>query len=528
MSQKTINYYSLSINNIYPYVTSAIFLLAIILGLLGLNKGLWGDEIATVLKISHKNIFEMFEQLRGDVHPPLYYVLLYFWGKISKQEEFLRLFSLILSIGNLGIVMLWLKQYSTLASLLAGLYLATTPIMLRYSQELKAYSLVVFATSLAFLCASYIMKKPEKYLAYIGLSLSLTVAVSAHLVGIMLMPIIVSFIGFQGFLLKKRLRLFKLFITIIIPTINFIYFNFFWLGKLQNIKDTWWWMPPLDLYLISSTAKYLFGLSSLYLPITFIPWIALIFSAILATSSFFGKWRSNFTFVAVTVIFWLEVIIYSIIESPIFYYRILLPSLVPFTAFLSLQIVTISNKKIKIVSIVCCIILSISYSVNWVTNQAYKPIEENRSVVQLVQSEWRPDNLVIIYPFYIQDSINYYFQNLPSNKQILALQPDKISNLSLKQKELNMFLIAMAGGVIGVEDYKILLSNLLSLLKSEKINNLKLNLLFIKGHDAYFSKKYDSIERFIVTSESKLGKPYFSQDFGLYLISKYMVAINND
>ncbi|WP_414587801.1 hypothetical protein [Scytonema sp. PCC 10023] len=533
MSEKTANSPSLSINKIYPYALSGILLLALILGLIGLNKGLWNDEAFTVLKISHQNIFEMFKQLRTDVHPPLYYVLLYFWGKISKQEEFLRLFSLFLSLGTLGIVISWIKQYSTLASLLTGVYLATTPIMLRYSQELKAYSLVVFATSLAFLFASHIITKPEKYLGYIGLSLSLTVAVSTHLVGVMLIPVILFFIGIQAFLSKKNIQLLKLAVTIIIPTITFIFFKFFWLNQLEKIQDTWWWMPRVNFYLISSTAKYLFGLSSLYLPIKFIPWFAFLFSAILATSFFFGKWRTSFTFLVTAVILWLEILIYSIIDSPIFYYRILLPSLVPFTAFIALQIATIPTKKIKMASIVCLIILSISYSANWITNQAYKPVEENRAVARLVESEWQPNDLVIFYPAFIQQTVNYYFKNIPSQKQIIVWEPkkldqvsknfnEKISNINLNTKELDIFFIVLTGDVEGYNDF---LSNILYTIKSKNLKLRKFNLFLIKGHDSYFSNKHESSEKLIVTSESKLGKPYFYQDFGMYVISKYRTSI---
>ncbi|GEM_PF-2033955 len=536
MSEKTANNDYLNINKFYDYALYAILLLAIILGLFGLNKGLWCDEILSIIKILYPNISEMFERLRTDVHPPLYYVLFYFWGQISKQEEFLRLFSLVFSVATLLVVIRWIKQYSSLGSLLAGLYLATSPIMLRYSQELKGYSLILFATSLAFLFASHIISEPQKYLGYIGLSLSLTVAVSTHLVGIMLIIPILGFIAIQAFisqgkidllkfnLLKKITFKLKLAIAIIIPVITFIYLKFFWLNQVQKIQNTWWWMPPPDLYLISSTAKYLFGLSSLYLPINFIPWFALIFSATLATSLFFGKGRISFPFLVAAVIFWLEILIYSILESPIFYYRIILPGLIPFAAFIGLQIATIPNKKIKIVSIVCLIILSMSYSLNWITNQAYKPVEENRAVAKLVRSEWQSNDLVISYPGWYQEIVNYYLNNIPSEKQITVWQPENISNFNFNTKELEIFCVALTGNI---EEYKILLSNILDRIKSQSLTSLKFNLLLIKSHNSYFSKEFDGSEKFLATSESKLGKSYFYQDFDLYAISKYMLDLKN-
>ncbi|MEO1431929.1 MAG: glycosyltransferase family 39 protein [Cyanobacteria bacterium J06633_8] len=524
MSQRIPKNHSLDINSFYNCAFYAIILLAITLGLIGLNKGLWNDEIATVIKISHQNLDDMFERLKKDVHPPLYYVLLYFWGKISKQEEFLRLFSLLFSVGTLLVVMKWIKQYSTLGSLIAGLYLATTPIILRYSQELKAYSLVIFATSLAFLFAFHIISNPDKYLGYIGLSLSLTAAVSSHLVGVMVIPAILFFIVIQTFLSNKNIKLLKLGLAIIVPVVTSIYLKFFWLNQVQEIKDTWWWMPTVNLHLISSTTKYLFGFSYLQLSINFIPWFAFIFSAMLATSFLFGEWKISFPFLATALFFWLEILIYSIIDSPIFYYRILLPGLIPFAAFIGLQIATIPKKKIKIASIVCLLLLTISYSVNWISNQAYKPIEQNRAVAQLVESEWQGNGLVIYHPTWIQEFVNYYLTNVPPEQQITAGQLEKISNFDFNSKELNISFIALTGNV---KDYSNLLSNILGAIKSKKLTTLKINIFLIKGHDSYFSKKFDDSEKFILNSESKLGKPYFYQDFGQHVISKYTVSLNN-
>lgn len=535
MSKKTGTAHFLSINNLYPYALFGILFLAVILDLTGLNKGLWNDEYFTIHKISHPNIVEMFRELRRDVHPPLYYILLYFWGKISKKEEFLRLFSVCLSLGTLTIVISWIKQYSPLASLLAGVYLATTPIMLRYSQELKAYPLLVFATSLAFLFASHIIAKPEKFLGYIGLCLSLFVVVCTHLVGIMLIPSIVCFIYIQAFLLKKKIQNLKLAVAIIIPSITFLYFKFFWLKQVREIQDTWWWMPNINLDLISSTAKYVFGLSSLYLPITIIPYFAFLVSGIFAISVFFGNWRISFPFLAAAIIFWLEVVVYSMIDSPIFYYRIILPGLVPFVAFVALQIATIPTHKIKIASIVCLIILSLSYTANWVTHQAYKPVEENREVARLVELDRKPNDLIIFYPGFIQGTVNYYFKNIPLEKQVLVSPTNnnlseiennlkkKISSVYREREVIDIFFVVMSWDVKG---YNELLYNVLNVLKSKIIKKTRVHLFLIKGHDSYFSNKFESVDKFLVASESKLGKPYLYQDFGMYVSSKYIAVLD--
>jgi 4-amino-4-deoxy-L-arabinose transferase-like glycosyltransferase len=439
-------------NKSFYYALAGILILTLSLGLVGLNKGLWADEYSTIRKISYQSIFEMLEELKNDVHPPLYYVLLYYWGRLSTSEEFLRFLSLLLNIGTLGIVISWLKPYSRIASLVAGFYLITTPIMLRYSQELKAYSLLVFATALAFYYASYILNNPEKNIGYIGLTFSLSIAVSTHLVGVMLIPSIIILMTIQTLLYQKNINFIKSTITFIIPGSIFIYFNFFWLEKLQDIKNTWWWMPPVDSYLISSTAKYLFGLSSLYLPLTIVPIVAFIIFALIAISFIFGNWKISFPYLIATIIFWVEIIGYSIINSPIFYYRILLPSLVPLIGFFALQIATIKKTKIKIISIIFVTILGLIYTVNWFANQSSKPIEESRQIAQLVESEWQSNDLILFYSGYHGQTISYYLDNIPSEAQIYIWNPkdvkkiqqefqDKIINFNQGQAPLNIFLI---------------------------------------------------------------------------------------
>ncbi len=136
----------LSSDKISPYVLAGILVLAFSIRLIGLDKGIWLDEAFTIQMISKANLLEMLQNLRGDVHPPLYYVLLYFWLKITNSEESLRLFS------------------------------------------------VLFATALAFFFASRVIAKPEKLSGYIGLTLSLTVAMSTKLIGVMLLAPIFLFV----------------------------------------------------------------------------------------------------------------------------------------------------------------------------------------------------------------------------------------------------------------------------------------------------------------------------------------------
>ena len=139
--------------NLYSLLVLAILLLAITIRLLGLNKGLWLDEYFSLRWLEEGNLWSTTIALRNYNKPPLYFLLLYGWSQIHNSEAFLRLLSVIFDVGTVIIVVKWLKQYSKLSSILAGMYLATTPIMLRYAQEIRPYSLLVFTTALSFCLA---------------------------------------------------------------------------------------------------------------------------------------------------------------------------------------------------------------------------------------------------------------------------------------------------------------------------------------------------------------------------------------
>ncbi len=515
----------LSSDKIYPYVLIGILVLAFSIRLIGLDKGIWLDEAFTIRMISKANLLEMVQDLRGDVHPPLYYVLLYFWSKITNSEESLRLFSVLFGVGTVAVVMSWLKQYSCLASILAGIYFSTAPVMLRFSQEIRGYSLLLFATALAFFFASGVIAKPEKLSGYIGLTLSLTVAISTHLIGIMLLAPIFLFVVIMTFLEQKENHWRQVILTFSIPFLTFIFFYFFYLTNSSKITENFW-IPDFSVYLFSSTLQYLLGLSSLFFSHYLNHILSFIFLAVLTITLIFGKWQQNFPFLLVAIFFCLEIIIYSLIKTSIFWYRILLPSLIPFVAFLVLQIATIQAKKIKIASIILLTAFSILVTANWVTIQAHRPVEYYKQVAQLVESEWQPNNLVVFYPRYISNTVKYYFDKIPREAGIVVWNETNIETIKSDINKYHVqfaansnpiFLIVRLDLSVKIEDFKNLLLSIQS--EFEKPINLKAFLLI--SHDYCFLREPEQPNNFLAALEAEFGQPTSYQDKRAYVLSEY-------
>jgi len=159
---------------IFSVLTPGAFFLIIVLvclglalRLVGLTKGIWLDEFYSIAKISQGDLIA---NLRAYDHPPLYFVFLKLWYLVNTSEPFLRLFSVIWGVGTTIVVIKWIEGYSPLAGIISGICCALMPSLLRFSQEIRGYSLLLFATALSFYFASQIAKNPNKRSHYIGLA----------------------------------------------------------------------------------------------------------------------------------------------------------------------------------------------------------------------------------------------------------------------------------------------------------------------------------------------------------------------
>jgi hypothetical protein len=249
--------------------------------------------------------------------------------------------------------------------------------------------------------------------------------------------------------------------------------------------------------------------------------------AILAIAVIFGRWKQNFAFLVAALIFWLEIIIYSLIETPIFFYRIVLPGMIPFIGFVVLQIATIESKNLKKSSVVLLIILSIIFTANWVTVQAYRPVEYYKQVAQLVESEWQPNNLVVFYPGYISDTFKYYLKKIPKEAGVVVWDTNDLENLKSdindqlasvdREKLTTVFLISRIDLTIKQKDF----TNLLVAIKSETKKPLKVKSFLIISHDFSFIKNSDKLKSFSGVLEAELGNPLDYQDRKAYILSEY-------
>lgn len=426
----------------YYFLLAAILVLSLGIRLIGLSKGIWLDEFASINLLQKGGLYGTLSAARADTQPPLYFLFLELWSRISISEEFLRLCSVIFGIGAIVVVMVWLKRYSNLASLLAGLSFATLPIMLRYSQEIRGYSLLVFATALSFLFASRLLAHPERLSGYLALAFSLAIAVSTSLVGIMLLIPLYAFLIISSIIEKRQIDHHRTILAMILPGLAFIYFNFIYLKDLYELTENWW-MPTVSWGLVEVVIKSLFGHWAIYgvlqrvMPETahhFYYLIPTLFLFALIALPFLSDWRRGIPLFVAFMIYWLEMIGYSLLKKPIFVDRTLLPSLVPFFGLLALQISTIRLKWIKKAYVIGFILVCFIFTTHWITDQAWKPLEEWQGVSNSLKSKWKPGDLVVFYPSFVEGPIRYYFADLPDE---YVIKVDRMPDMKKLEEEID-------------------------------------------------------------------------------------------
>ena len=128
------------------------------------QQSFWIDEAAT-WNVVHGGFGHVISTIpRTESTPPLYYVLVWAWSRaFGIGEVGLRSFSAL--CGTLTIPVVWelgRRVLSTRAGLIAAGITAVNPLLIWFSQEARAYSLLVLLSALSLWALSRVIERPER------------------------------------------------------------------------------------------------------------------------------------------------------------------------------------------------------------------------------------------------------------------------------------------------------------------------------------------------------------------------------
>lgn len=127
-------------------------------------QSLWADELFTewLIRMPFGDMLSTIPDTEAT--PPLYYVVAWAWAKLFGNGEFgLRSLSALAGLSTVAIVYLGAaRSVSTRVGLTAAAVVATNPFLIWYSQEARAYALLVPFAALSFVSFVWALEAPNR------------------------------------------------------------------------------------------------------------------------------------------------------------------------------------------------------------------------------------------------------------------------------------------------------------------------------------------------------------------------------
>lgn len=152
----------------------------VFLACLNLRTAVWYDEAYSAYLV-RGNFAQIWRMTSIDVHPPFYYFCLKVWSLVFGTSDFaLRSMSVFFAAIGIILTYFWLKRwFGEKTASIASIALALSPLLMRYSQEMRMYGLV-FAIVMSATLVLDIALKSKKKLAWLAYALLICLGMWTH------------------------------------------------------------------------------------------------------------------------------------------------------------------------------------------------------------------------------------------------------------------------------------------------------------------------------------------------------------
>jgi mannosyltransferase len=421
---------------------------AVVVGLLILGAGLrlygldtqslWNDELSSLVRSSHASLAQVIDEgVRPDAHPPGFQALLYFVIRFfGDSASILRFPSAVAGTLAIGVMyLLGRALYSSMEGLVAAALLAVSWAPVYYSQEGRAYSLLLLGSLFTTYLWLIMLRRPDRgYWALFGTAgaYAITAAVTAylHYFGLYL-------VSWQalGTVLFRPWRNRRMAIVVVMAYGLVVLLYAPWIPSLiaQFQKPRWptdWITRPSPTALVEYFQFLFNGSRSLaLLALASYAWLALQSGCLLwrarATRSIPESTSSALTSPALLLTAWLIMpcaVIYvaSVLAAPMFVFKYLIICLPPAYLLLARGVARIPARPSVRVAIALALVGGVLYHL--VVRHGYYVVptkEQFREAVRYVAERTADvDDSVIIGYAWSRKYFDYYFVKCGSNRRV--------------------------------------------------------------------------------------------------------------
>lgn len=171
-----------------------ILFLAFVLRVIHLDQSLWLDEAISALAARDFTFYGIVNDfLKADNHPPFFYMTLRAWGLlVGFSDVGLRLLSVTFGVITVFLTYLIVRKLfqSTKFALTSALFLATSPLHVYYSQEIRMYPMIAFEAAFIIYLFLKISEENAKKLYWFLFSASLLILCATDYVTIFFLPVL--------------------------------------------------------------------------------------------------------------------------------------------------------------------------------------------------------------------------------------------------------------------------------------------------------------------------------------------------
>ncbi len=398
----------------YPFTPRAIVALVIIvvtgaaLRLRGLTaESAWLDE-AFAIGIARAGLGEVLYETRLDVHPPLYYILLSGWTMLGGGSVWsARLLSVVFSLGTLVAThMVGTQLAGRAAGLTAAALLAVSVFHIEFAQEARMYAqltlLATFSTLgfirmfdtsarrwfIFYVVVTTLMTYTHVYAAFIIGAQAFTVLVDVAWRRAPAVEVLGRFIAAQALVFAAFLPWLPVFT---------------W--QVSLVQTSFWIAAPEPMGLLEAFRTYTGSDDLLHVLLPAIAWGMYRLARRPATPApprpalvFLLPWLAGpivFPFVL------------SLVGSPIFLPKYTIAASVPFAILAAAGIAGLPFRLVQAAALAACVALSAR------TLPAYYDVQTKdgwANAVPVVEALARPDDAVVVYPYFNTIAFNFYRQ----------------------------------------------------------------------------------------------------------------------
>lgn len=401
------------------------------------GESLWFDEGCSI-RVAKMSLIEIVFELIQDVHPPLYFFILHYWVGLLGDSEFSARF-LSVVFGFSSIIMLYRLGsllFNKHIGLLSALLLSLSEFHIRYSQEVRGYSLMVFLSLLSMYFFVRLREVREKKTVW-GYVLSSSALVYTHNYGLFII-VAQNIYALILYVLKAYMPIRTVAgwwrIQIILAML-YLPWLFILVHQVISIQDGYWIPRPTMETLLNTFTQYS---GSVQLSLIFITLIVIGIALYL----FPGKKRQFLGGDAARCIshvlpfermffltLWMVIpvllpFIISHISAPIYVTRYTIAASLPFYIMTAWSVERLPLRHLKFGAIFLLIILSIGNLQGYfmkINKQQW------REVASFIDTHAKKNDVVLVSPGYTLANIfNHYSKRSDLHKIPFEPKPDKV------------------------------------------------------------------------------------------------------